>query len=790
MPAINRCFPWTLLVSLVTCLPLQGQDKASTPRVDFDRDIRPILSNTCFNCHGPDESNRKAKLRLDTKQGAFADRGGSAAIVPGQPDRSELYVRVSAKNPADRMPPVRFPHQLSAKQIDTLKLWIEQGADWREHWAFVPPQRPATPKVKTTAWPKNDIDTFILARLEKEGLSPSAPASREKWLRRVTLDLTGLPPTLKEIDDFLADKTPQAFETVVDRLLASPRYGEHMAVEWLDAARYADTNGYQQDRTRTMWPWRDWVVQAMNDNMPFDQFTVEQIAGDLLPDAKVPQKIATGFNRNHMLNGEGGRLAEESRVEYVVDRVETTSTVWLGLTLGCCRCHNHKYDPVSQKEFYRFYAFFNNIDEVGGVDRGGNAKPVLALPTPEQTARLEKLRQELTGLKEQQKNAPEEKSRLSLKKSADAKAKAIDDYERSFLEVMIMQDKPQPRDTYVLQRGQWNQPDQSEKMTPGIPSVLPPLPGDLPPNRLALARWLVDPAHPLTARVAVNRYWQHFFGRGLVKTTEDFGSQGERPSHPDLLDWLATEFVKSGWDVKHIHRLIVLSATYRQSSTSTPDLLQRDPENILLARGPRVRLSSLVLRDQALSVSGLLVSRMGGPAVKPYQPDVWFDLSLGKTKYEPDKGEDLYRRSLYTFWRRAVGPTMLFDTPARQVCTVRAARTNTPLHALTLMNDIGYVEAARVFAQNTLKQKTSAEDRLTLAFRTATGRQPTPNELATLGKVLHKIHARYQADPAGASKLIHVGDSPPDAALNPVELAAYTGVMNLILNLDEVVTKE
>jgi hypothetical protein len=779
----------SLLILLLTCLPASAQDKQSPP-VDFDRDIRPILSNTCFNCHGPDESNRKAKLRLDTRQGAFADRGGYAIIVPGQPDKSELYVRISAKNPVDRMPPVRFPHQLSKKQMDTVRLWIEQGADWREHWAFVPPQRPDLPKIKDTAWPKNDLDHFILTRLEKEGLSPSEPAAREKWLRRVTLDLTGLPPTLKEIDDFLADKSPGAFETVVDRLLASPRYGEHMAVEWLDAARYADTNGYQQDRTRTMWPWRDWVVQALNDNMPFDQFTIEQLAGDLLPNAKASQKIATGFNRNHMLNGEGGRLAEESRVEYVMDRVETTSTVWLGLTMGCCRCHNHKYDPVSQKEFYRFYAFFNSIDEVGGVDRGGNARPVLALPTAEQTARLKKLREELAELQQRQKDAPEEKSRLSLKKSVEAKQKAIGDYEKSFLEVMVMEERPAPRDTFLLNRGEWNNPDKSEKLTPAVPAALPPLPKDLPASRLALARWLVDPAQPLTARVAVNRYWQHFFGTGLVKTVEDFGSQGEPPTHPELLDWLATEFVCSGWNVKHMHRLIVLSATYRQSSRTTPELLERDPNNVLLSRGPRVRLSSLVLRDQALFLSGLLVTKMGGPSVKPYQPDVWFDLSLGKTKYVPDKGDDLYRRSIYTFWRRSVGPTMFFDSPARQVCTVRVTRTNTPLHALTLMNDIGYIEAARVFAQTIMKHKATPEERLALAFRTATGRYATPKELTTLTRVLHKIQARYQADPAAANKLIRVGAAPPDTSLNPIELAAYSGVMNLILNLDEVLTKE
>jgi hypothetical protein len=766
-----------------------GKQGSSIKPVDFDRDIRPILSDNCFLCHGPDEKNRKAGLRLDTKAGAFANLGGYKAIVPGEPEKSELYKRIIAEQPTKKMPPAKSNKKLKPQQVELIKRWIEEGAKWEEHWAFVPPKRPALPKVKNPAWAKNSIDYFVLAKLEQEGLAPSEPASKEKWLRRVTLDLTGIPPTLDEIDAFLGNTSPSAFENVVDRLLASPRYGEHMALAWLDAARYSDSNGYQSDATRTMWPWRDWVIQAMNANMPFDQFTIEQLAGDLLPGATVSQKIATGFNRNHMLNGEGGRHPEESRVEYVVDRVETTSTVWLGLTMGCGRCHSHKYDPVSQKEFYQFYAYFNNIAESGGVDRFGQAFPVLALPTPEQESKLKELKQKLTDLKAQQAKS-KDKEAQELKKQVEKAQKELQAQEKSILEVMVMEERKDVRPTYLLKRGVWNQPDKSEPVHPGVPAVLPPLAKEAPANRLALALWLVDPGHPLTARVTVNRYWHHFFGTGLVKTLEDFGSQGERPSHPALLDWLAVEFVQSGWNVKHMHKLVVLSATYRQSSRVTPELVQKDPENRLLARGPRLRLSSLAIRDQALALSGLLVEKIGGPPVKPYGPDVWFDFSLGKIKYQADKGSNLYRRSIYTFWRRSVGPTMYFDTPARQVCTVNVPRTNTPLHALTLLNDTTYIEAARVLAQSVMKKAVTPEARLSLAFRMATGRNAKMPEQKILLSVFQKTLAKFQKDPSEALKLVNVGDLTRDESLNATELAAYTSVMNLILNLDEVLTKE
>ncbi len=764
--------------------------KPATLAIDFDRHIRPILSDACYACHGPDKNARESNLRLDTRAGAFADLGGYRAIVPGRPEKSELIRRLESDDENEKMPPPAAHQKITPGQIELIRKWIAAGADWREHWSLIPPQRMPPPGVKHNAWPRNAIDAFILARLEREGLSPSPPARNETLLRRVTLDLTGLPPTLRELEAFLADDSPDAYEKVVDRLLASPRYGEHFALEWLDAARYSDSNGYQQERTRTLWPWRDWVARAFNSNMPYDQFTVEQLAGDLLPNPTTEQLVATGFHRNHMLNGEGGRIAEESRVEYVVDRVETTGTVWLGLTAGCARCHDHKFDPLTQKEFYGLYALFNSIDETGSVDRGGNANPVLPLPTPDEQARRKKLETERKALEQELKGANEEQKK-DIQKQLDQNKKSLDGLNKSVLETMIMRERKDPRQTYRLKRGQWDQPDKSEEIPPGVPACFPPLPNEAPRNRLALAKWLVAPNHPLTARVAVNRAWQHFFGTGLVKTAEDFGTQGERPSHPELMDWLATEFAGQ-WDLKALHRLIVTSAAYRQSSHVTPKLQERDPENRLLARGPRFRLSSLALRDQALFLSGLFVEKQGGPPVKPYQPTgVWLDLTLGKIKYEQDHGDKLYRRSLYTFWRRSVGPTMFFDTPARQVCTVRQARTNTPLHALTLMDDITYLEAARLFAERLFNEAgDTPEDRLSWAFRLATSRYPTDKELKTLLSILETVRGKYQKDPTAAKQLLEVGEAPRDSSLNETELAAYTAVVNVILNLDEVLTKE
>ena len=806
--------------------------------LQFNRDIRPILSDVCYQCHGPDANKRSTELRLDVAESATGDLGGYRAIAPGKLDESELWTRITSTDPTERMPPPKSGRQLTAAQIETLGRWIREGAPFEKHWSFVPPKRPAFPAVKQADWPINGLDIFVLARLEAEGLQPSPVASKETLLRRVTLDLTGLPPSLAELDAFLADVSPDAYERAVDRVLASPRYGERMIQEWLDAARYADTNGYQTDGTRTMWPWRDWVLTALNANMPFDQFTREQIAGDLLPEATLSQKIATGFHRAHPLNGEGGRIPEESRVDYVVDRVETTSTVWLGLTLGCCRCHDHKYDPFTQGDFYGLSAYFNSIDETGGVDRrSGSAAPTLDLPTPEQTqkiqtleARTNELDQKLklvteaalakqaeweqsadiaklpANVQEALKVAKDQRSteqakvvteaylgqvpeRQEVQKQLDDTRKALNDARNSVLLTMVMQDRKEPRETFILQRGAYDK--YGEKVTHAVPTLLAPLPADAPLNRLALADWLIDPANPLPARVTVNRFWQQFFGIGLVKTVEDFGVQGDPPSHPELLDWLAVEF-QSDWDMKRLHRLIVTSATYRQSSAVSPELLERDPENRLLARGPRFRLSSQSLRDQALAVSGLLVERLGGPPVRPYQPPgLWEEFSFGRIKYVQDHGESLYRRSLYTFWRRSVAPTMLFDTANRQVCSVRQSRTNTPLHALILLNDPTFVEASRAFAERVLKEPLpSTEARLAYAFRLSTGRQPTAAETQTLQTGLEELAKPFRADPASAATLLGVGESPRDTRLDAIEHAAWTSLASLLLNLDEVQTRE
>jgi hypothetical protein len=825
------------LTLLAACLlsPAVTADLAAQPagKVEFNRDIRPLLADNCYTCHGPAKTARKAGLRLDTKDGLFADE----AVVPGKLGESKLWDRVSSKDPEHVMPPPKTGRKLSAQQIELLRLWIEQGAPWQDHWSFIPPRRPEVPKVQNAGWVRNPIDAFILARLEKEGLPPSPQSAKETLIRRVTLELTGLPPTLQEIDDFLSDPAPGAYEKVVGRLLASPRYGERMVLEWLDAARYSDTNGYQTDGTRAMWPWRDWVIGALNKNLPFDQFTVEQIAGDLLPAPTVAQRVATGFHRNHMLNGEGGRIAEESRVDYVVDRVDTTGTVWLGLTVGCARCHSHKYDPLPQKEYYQLYAFFNSVDEVGGVDRrGSTAAPVLELPTEPQKQKIaamekvigEKQRQFdevakplLPGLDEWEKDAAKDKlpekvaaalkvekakrngeqnklitehflSRFpeaqKLQQQLEAERKKLTDVRNGVVITMVMEERKQPRETHVLIRGAYDK--YGEKVEPAVPQALHPLPPDAPKNRLGLARWLVAKDNPLTARVIVNRYWQQFFGTGLVKTAEDFGVQGEPPSHPELLDWLATEFMKD-WDVKRLHKLMVTSATYRQDAKVTSAALERDPDNRLLSHGPRLRLSPFQLRDQALALSGLLVEKVGGPPVKPYQPPgLWEDFSFNQIRYVQDHGESLYRRSLYTFWRRSIGPPNMFDSSARQVCTVRQARTNTPLHALILMNDVTIVEAARVWAERLMKQPGSPADRLALAFRMATARPPSPAERQVLLAGYDRLLRQYAADRAAAQKLVGTGEYPRDPSLDVAEHAALAAMLGTILNLDEVVTKE
>ncbi|HEY3836007.1 MAG TPA: PSD1 and planctomycete cytochrome C domain-containing protein [Bryobacteraceae bacterium] len=1003
-----------LAIALWAALPLQAE-----PPVDFTRDVRPILSDRCFTCHGPDEATRKVGLRLDVEESAKKPRGTHIPIVPGNPQASEMMKRIAPEKPAMRMPPPYSDRKpLNEKEVATIRTWIQQGAKWQSHWSFTPPVRHELPVVHNAAWVRNPIDNFVMARLEREHLTPSSETNRAALLRRVSFDLTGLPPTLAELDAFLGDKSPDAYEKQVDRLLASTRYGERMAVDWLDAARYADTHGYQTDPEKEMWPWRDWVINSFNSNLPYDQFTIQQLAGDLLPDATVADKIATGFQRNHRINAETGSIAEEFQAENVVDRVSTLGAVWLGLTIGCARCHDHKYDPITTREFYSLYAFFNNVEEVGNGgprDGRGNYKPYLKLPSPEQEQQLAAKDVELAEARKKLKaldkdlaarqaewephaleaqpawqvltpasakadggvtltvqpdgsvlaggampaasiyelnaetplknitafrlelipdaSLPEggsgrgaggkgvvtmfevkrgdrkidlgritadfksEESELNLvvrpaeqlkrgwgvnpemnkphyaviepsrmvdagrftirigseyegaqvgrfrisvtdsefpevmreetaailKTAPEARSEkdktALTSYfvahlrerriasegvgklqsERQAIEnkipsTMVMSEMETPRDTFVLIRGSYEKP--GDKVTPTVPACLPPLPDGAPRNRLGLARWLVAPSNPLTARVAVNRMWQQFFGTGLVKTVEDFGAQGEPPSHPELLDWLATEFVRNGWNMKAMARLIVTSATYRQSSLASPALRERDPENRLLARGPRVRLPAEMIRDQALAVSGLLSAKMGGPSVKPYQPEgLWEQLSAfpGRKLFVRSTGEDLWRRSVYTYWKRTVPPPSLtvFDAPTREFCVVRRQMSSTPLQALALLNDEMYVETSRKFAERMMTEGgTLPAQRLGWALRLATSRRAKPAELAVLERGFQSRLAQYRQDHAAAEKLLSAGESPRNQKLDVAELAAYTTAASVILNLDEVITRQ
>ena len=777
---------WTVAVLLIgSCVPLTPGARAADPSpIDFRREILPILSDHCFLCHGPDSKTRKADLRLDVKEGALRPKG--PVIVPGKSAESELFRRISSTDPDEVMPPRKSGKALSPRQVDLLKAWIDRGATWSRHWAFEPPKRLSPPMVKEPGWARNPIDVFILHRLESEKLAHSPPTARGTLIRRVFLDLTGLPPSPRDVEAFVADNSPDAYERLVDRLLASPSYGERMAMDWLDGARYADTNGYQNDFARTMWPWRDWVIAAFNANQPFDRFTIEQIAGDLLPGATQSQRIATGFNRNNRTVTEAGSIEEEWRVENAVDRIETTATVFLGLTMGCARCHDHKYDPVSQSEFYRFFGYFNSVNEKGVyTETKGNVPPLIVLPRPEDTRRLGEFDLAISVARA-----------YGTKKHAEALVKQKAEYEKTIPSVMVMEEMPKPRPMYLLKRGQYDQPDRTRTLEPGTPSCLPSPPKGASRDRLGLARWLVSPENTLTARVEVNRIWQHHFGVGLVKTAENFGVQGELPSHPELLDWLATELIRTGWDVKAMHRLIVTSATYRQASRVSKDLVAHDPENRLLARGPRFRLSAEVVRDNALVIAGLLASRVGGPSVKPYQPaGLWEELAggAGEGPYIQDKGPNLYRRSLYVYRKRTVPHPALatFDAPSRETCQVKRARTNTPLQALELLNDVAYVEAARALGQLMLSEGgCSPEDRIAYAFRRAMARTPTPAELAVLRRGLERYLSAYRSDPGAADHLIHHGESPASPHVDRVELAAYTATAGVILNLDETISQE
>ncbi len=792
----------------------------SPPAVDFAREVRPILADFCFRCHGPDAKQRQADVRLDVRDEATREaKSKRTPITPGKPEASELVRRILADDD-DVMPPRETSQSLTAAQKETLRRWIAEGAKYQTHWAFVAPTRPEIQNLKfqipnLKLETRNSIDRFVFTRIESAGLRPSPETDRATLLRRVTLDLTGLPPSIDDTEEFLADREPDAFERVVDRLLASPRYGEHQARDWLDQARYADTHGYFTDHERFMWRWRDWVINAFNADMPFDQFTIEQLAGDLLPNATTEQLIATAFNRNHMITEETGVIPEEYRVEYVADRVRTTSTVWMGLTAGCAQCHDHKYDPLTQREFYQFFAYFNQLPEKG-IDGGKqkNAAPELRLPTPEQAAQLAELQTRIRDTQSKLTALPKEGEFIawtSLSGELKRLRKSEKSLQAAMPSVMVMQDQPQPRDTFVLERGQYDQP--REKVTAGVPAFLLALPSDSPPNRLSFAKWLVDPRHPLTARVAVNRHWRQLFGRGLVATPEDFGVQGELPSHPELLDWLACEFVvpplggssntippKGGttnWSIKRLQRLIVTSATYRQSSAITAEHRRVDPQNRLLARAPRFRLDAETLRDSALFASGLLAERLGGPSAKPYQPaDLWKAITYdtkSTQEYVLSTGDGLYRRGFYTYWKRQVPPPSMWqlDAPTRETCVVRRQRTNTPLQALVLLNDTQFVEAARALAERVLSSG-PASDRaaVTTAFRRVVTREPTDLEAQSLLRLLSAERLRFQQDTTAADALLSIGEHPVPQDLNRTELAAWTVLGNVLLNLDEALSRE
>ena len=1191
-----------LVISLLMglFLPIAHPVESAENQLNFNRDIRPILSENCFACHGPDAKQRQGYLRLDTKAGAFSSPSGTPVIVPGKPMESELYLRITSDDTGYRMPPEASGATLTEAQIKALSKWIKDGAEWQEHWSYVPPTRPEPPKSnhpitaneatqQKQSWVKNPIDNFILTKLEAERLHPSARVDKRTLIRRVSFDLTGLPPTRSEIKAFLADDSPDAYEKLVDRLLAKPQYGEHIGRFWLDAARYGDTHGLHLDNYREMWVYRDWVINAFNKNMPFDQFTIEQLAGDLLPEPTLQQRIATGFNRCHVTTSEGGSIDEEYYVRYAIDRANTTATVWMGLTAGCASCHDHKYDPITQKEFYQLYAYFNNITERAMDGNRKDPPPIIKVPTPEQKAQLAEFDKQITALEVLRKRpipavdaaqsawedsfvewltvAPKEftaqsgaplellednsilasgenpekevyeivaeiaagkytairleglrdkslpkegagrsnnsnvvltgfeaeitssmnsslrtepnikhpirfirawadyeqpgnfavanvldenpetgwgtegnkrtedrqaifwaetpfgdteqsvqlkikikhesphkhhnfgRIRLSLTKAAalyrtgsqaesggwaslgpfqayhgdwafnyayepegkpvntkqefkfgdktlkwqnqpqwtdgavhnltsehcatylyrnlrsdtkqnatlflgsgdaikvwvnqkivltqdierdaapnqdkievqlnagnneivmkvvnytgaygfffklksapamqpvdvldivkidsegrtDEQKNRIRDHfrntvstdpelkkfqaeladirkkrealDRQVTTTLVMAEREEPRGAYILARGQYTQP--GEQVYPTTPAVLSPMPEDAPKNRLGLAHWLVDSAHPLTARVTVNRFWQNIFGTGIVKTAEDFGSQGEQPHHPELLDWLATELIRSGWNIKYMLKLMVTSATYCQTAHVTPELLKRDPENRLLARGPRFRLDAEMMRDQVLAISGLLNSKIGGPSVKPPQPDgLWYAVGYtgsNTVRFKKDQGPDkVYRRTVYTFLKRTAPPPQMaiFDAPSRESCTMRRERTNTALQALMLMNDPQYFEAARAYAERVLKEGgITPEERIAYAFETATARLPDPKETAILLSTFQGHLEEFRASPDAAKKLIAIGESPPDKALDLVELAAWTMVTNLILNLDEVINK-
>ncbi len=743
-----------------------GQD--APDRISYNFHVRPILSDKCFACHGPDQNKLQAGLRLDLAKNAYAplpENPGAFAIVPGKPDSSELMKRITSKDPDYLMPtPDSHLSPLTEPEIEIIRKWIEQGAVYEKHWAFIPPQKAALPKVKDTDWANNEIDYFTLAKMTEKGLEPNETASPEYLLKRISVDLTGLLPTEAEMDEFAADDPEAAYEKALDRLLASPHYGEKMALYWLDVARYSDSYGYQDDNIRTQWPYRDWVIHAFNKNIPYDQFITWQLAGDLLPKASKEQILATAFLRNHKYTEEGGVIPEEYRVEYALDKVKTYTKGLLALTVECAQCHDHKYDPVSQKDYYQVFGFFNTSKESGFEGDVSVSKPA---KTPILTLSEKEIKGVLTFINQR---------------------------DTGSVTVSVMEEADTARATYVLNRGAYDQP--TDLVKPGaLAAVLPFDTTRYQRNRLGLAEWTVTKENPLTARVFVNQIWQEFFGAGLVKTTGDFGMQGNLPTHPELLDWLAVDFMEHNWDIKRLVKQIVFSATYRQSSEVREKHLEVDPENLYLARSPRLRFKAELIRDMVLATSNLLVKEIGGPSVKPYQPKgLWEVASSGRGElktYEQDKDSALYRRGMYTFIKLTLPPPsmIMFDASNRDQCEVKRTSTNTPLQALIMMNDPTVLEASRVFAQQLQAENQGLETNLSRAFRSIICRKATPKEMEILKGYYAEQLALFQAKKLDAYKTLAVGEFPINKKLNLDESAALMKVVNTIYNLEEAITK-
>lgn len=736
-------------------------------KIDFTFHVKPILSDRCFICHGPDKNAIEAGLSLHKAADAYAALGklkDRFAVVPYKPEESEMVKRLYSDDPNLMMPPPESNLVLTPKEKAILEKWIAQGAEYKEHWAFIPPVKPEVPKTENKGWTANEIDNFVLDKLQLNGLSPSPMASKEKLIRRVSFDLTGLPPSPEQVQEFVNDSSEGAYETMVDALLNTKDYAEHMASEWMDISRYADTHGYQDDFERTMWPWRDWVIHAFDKNMPYDQFVTYQLAGDLMPEVNLEKMLATGFNRNHKITFEAGIIPEEYYIEYVEDRLQTFGTTFLGLTVECARCHDHKYDPVSQKEHFELFSFFNNNKEKLVVPRlGSTPEPFITISEKDTEGVL---------------------SFVNMQKSKEKE-----------LELMVMYEREEAKPAFILNRGVYDQP--TDEVFPNTPVSVLSFPEGYPRNRLGLSQWLFNEENPLTARVTVNRLWQRMFGVGLVSSSYDFGNQGALPSHPELLDFLAIKLREEGWNTKAMLKYMALSATYRQSAVTTPELLELDPENILLARASRLRLTSEMIRDQALAISGLLVKEVGGPSVKPYQPTgIWEETTGGgggsTANYVQGTGEDLYRKSLYTFWKRTVPPPsmMTFDSSSRDLCSVKRQETNTPLQALVLLNDPQMIEAARALAANTLKKfPDSIEKQIGYVFQKATSRLPDAEETAMLREHYKDILAKMDNGVFTAEEYLEIGEFKADATVPEKELASLALVAHTVLNLDETITR-